>query len=397
MEERKSRETLGKLSSEDRSLSDEAEAQKAWEPYIEARLGFRNYWYPGVFSHEIKEGQSIALHILGERILLRRSEGRVYAVQDRCAHRGVPFSVRPESYTPDTLTCWYHGWTYNLADGELCDVLTEPGCALIGKVRIKTYPTQEQKGMVFVFVGDIEPPDIRDDTPPGFLDRGFETDGIRREVKSNWRLGVENGFDSTHIYMHRNAKLIRANKLMLPLGLIPTDKQSMEARTGPGPKGVIDKFAQNYRPVFEASIRGSQVKVVSPGIYGEKILPGELSVWLPGVLKVDPFPDPSLIQFEWYVPMDEKTHMYWAVLGRRVGSEEDTSAFHAEFHALWEGIGLREGFNDDDIWAREAMERFYSEEDGWHRERLFRPDMCITEWRKLASRHNRGIQGGARS
>ena len=42
--------------------------------------------------------------------------------------------------------------------------------------------------------------------------------------------------------------------------------------------------------------------------------------------------------------------------------------------------------------AREQIERFYAEEDGWHRERLYRPDLIITEWRKLASVHNRGIQ-----
>jgi carbazole 1,9a-dioxygenase terminal dioxygenase component len=168
----------------------------------------------------------------------------------------------------------------------------------------------------------------------------------------------------------------------------------MEAVTGPGRKGVVDKFAQNYRPVFEATLQGTDIKVTSPGIKGEKMLPAELSMWLPCALKVDPFPDPSLIQFEWYVPVDEKTHMYWAVLGRYVRSPEEAEAFHGEFKSLWESIGLREGFNDDDIWAREAMERFYAEEDGWHRERLFRPDMCITEWRKLASQHHRGIQKG---
>jgi carbazole 1,9a-dioxygenase len=49
-------------------------------------------------------------------------------------------------------------------------------------------------------------------------------------------------------------------------------------------------------------------------------------------------------------------------------------------------------FNMDDVVAREAMERFYAEEGGWQRERLYRPDIIITEWRKLASAHNRGIQ-----
>ena len=49
-------------------------------------------------------------------------------------------------------------------------------------------------------------------------------------------------------------------------------------------------------------------------------------------------------------------------------------------------------FNVDDVTAREAMEVFYAQEGGWEKERLYRPDVIITEWRKLASTHNRGIQ-----
>ena len=54
--------------------------------------------------------------------------------------------------------------------------------------------------------------------------------------------------------------------------------------------------------------------------------------------------------------------------------------------------GALQGFNDDDIWAREAMQKFYADETGWLREQLFEADGNILEWRKLASRHNRGIQ-----
>jgi hypothetical protein len=46
----------------------------------------------------------------------------------------------------------------------------------------------------------------------------------------------------------------------------------------------------------------------------------------------------------------------------------------------------------DAVLAREQIERFYVEEDGWHREHLYRPDLIITEWRKLASTHHRAIQ-----
>jgi len=51
-----------------------------------------------------------------------------------------------------------------------------------------------------------------------------------------------------------------------------------------------------------------------------------------------------------------------------------------------------EGFNDDDVWAREAMVEFYADDWGWVKEMLFEPDMAIVDWRKLASQHNRGLQ-----
>jgi hypothetical protein len=44
------------------------------------------------------------------------------------------------------------------------------------------------------------------------------------------------------------------------------------------------------------------------------------------------------------------------------------------------------------VFAREQMDLPYGEEDFWHRERLFQPDLDIIQWRLRASRHHRGIQ-----
>src|SRR5262245_23739040 len=230
------------------------QVKQSWRPYLEAKLGFRNHWYPALFSHDLEGDEPKSVKILGERILMRRVSGQTFALEDRCAHRRVPFSAKIECYTKETITCWYHGFTYDFRNGKLVAVLTEPGGTLVGKMSIKTYPVQETHGMLFVFVGDGEPPELQDDVPPGFLDDALATGGIRRAVNSNWRLGAENGFDTTHIYIHRNSKLLHATDALLPLGLVPTNKQSMDIVTGPGPKGVIDKLASNYLPVFESAV-----------------------------------------------------------------------------------------------------------------------------------------------
>ncbi|HEV8711687.1 MAG TPA: Rieske 2Fe-2S domain-containing protein [Candidatus Binatia bacterium] len=362
------------------------QVKQSWRPYVEAKLGFRNHWYPALFSHDLEGDEPKPVKILGERILMRRVGGQAFALEDRCAHRRVPFSAKIECYTQETITCWYHGFTYDFRDGKLVGVLTEPGCTLVGKMSIKTYAVQETHGMLFVFVGDGEPPELQDDVPPGFLDEALATHGIRRAVNSNWRLGAENGFDTTHIYIHRNSKFLRTTDALLPLGLIPTNKQSMDIVKGPGPKGVIDKLASNYLPVFESTI--DTVKVTAKLKPNGKVVASTVSIWLPCVLRVEDFPAPEITQFEWYVPIDEKTHMYWQVLGKRV---KEASAFRSEVDSYWQEVALR-GFNDDDVWAREALEDAYTAGEGWTKERLFKPDMCIVEWRKLASTYHRGIQ-----
>ena len=74
--------------------------------YVEGKLGFRNHWYPTLLSEELAEGEFKAHEILGDRLLLTRVDGEVFAVRDRCLHRGVPFSRKPECYKKGTITCW---------------------------------------------------------------------------------------------------------------------------------------------------------------------------------------------------------------------------------------------------------------------------------------------------
>ncbi len=385
------------LSEEARAEREVAEAArtKPWQPYLDAALGFRNHWYPAFFSHELAEGAVRAERLLGESLFFKRVGGQVYAVEDRCLHRGAPFSARPECYSPNTVTCWYHGFTYDVRDGRLMAIITDPDSALIGKVSLQRYPVQETQGLVFVFVGDLDPPPpLALDVQPGFLDADLAVypRGERAPVASNWRLAAENGFDASHIYIHRNSPLIVGQHRPLPLATLLCSREGMVVAAEGAPKGVV-KGSGKRLPVWETEIEGVKVRA--------RFLPGEnggpsrtspdTSMWLPCGLKVDPFPAPGMIQFEWYVPIDERSHMYTVTWGQYVRSPEQAARFYADVDAGWKDMVTRQ-FNHDDVLAREQIERFYAEEDGWHRERLYRPDLIITEWRKLASAHNRGIQ-----
>ncbi len=357
--------------------------------YVEAKLGFRNHWYPTLFSDELAEGEFKSHRILGDRLLLTRVDGKVFAVRDRCSHRGVAFSRRPECFKKGTITCWYHAFTYKLETGELCDIITNPRSNLIGRVHIPVYQVQEAKGIIFVFMGDIDPPELDDDLPPDFLDENVAIRGVRQEVASNWRIGCENGFDSTHVFIHKESILVKGNDISLPLGFVPTSKETFKiVDEETGPKGVYDLLADHCEPVFEGKVEG---ETVMRGHMGANRVAYDISIWLPGVLRVDPWPDPSLTQFEWYVPIDEDNHFYIQTLGRTISSPEDEDIFAKEFDEKWQPMALA-GFNDDDIWAREAQQEFYKNDEAWYKEQLFEPDRNISKWRQLASRRNRGIQ-----
>ena len=363
-----------------------------WKGYVEAKLGFRNHWYPVRFSKELDEGQIEVIELLGERLLLKRIEGKVYAMRDRCLHRGVPLSRKPDCYTKDTITCWYHGYTYRFQTGELVNILAVPDSRLIGRRKIVTYPVEEAKGLIFVFLGDEDlVHDLKKDVPPGFLDEDVMVLGKHRVVNSNWRLGAENGFDGLHIFIHKDTTLRHYRTFNFPIGHTPLPGAVQVIEDADGPKGVTDDFAQ-HTPVWDGVIDG-EVVVSGPRsaqIKGTSAAAGT-SIWLPGVLKVENFPVGGLTQFEWYVPLDAERHLYVQTIGKACATDEERMTFANEFETTWKPHGL-DGFNADDIWAREVTEPFYADDYGWVDEMLCEPDETILQWRRLASRHGRGIQ-----
>ena len=388
----------------------EVSHKKPWQRWIDAEFGLRNYWYPAALSQHLPEGKATAIRLLGEGILLTRQNGKLYALEDRCCHRGVRFSRRPLFYTKETLTCWYHTFTYNLDDGKLRCVLNEPNCALVGKVGVKTYPIREAKGAVFVFVGDIDPPDLSADLPPNFLDDDMAIAVAEPyEVKANWRLGCENGFDPGHHFIHNWSRWTLDASMPMAFGWLAKKEDLLKVTTynttEPGPKGFT-RIAANTQMFFEATIPGrngtndvrvtlptartktpEQIEAMMQGIYKATV-----GLWLPCGLKVDPWPAPPIIHYEFYVPKDDGVHTYFQFGGLRVKSAEEHDRWVQEdAHSLWE-VPVVVNFTVDDAFARESMQPFYGDEDGWYRERLYQPDIEITTWRKFASDHARGVQ-----
>jgi carbazole 1,9a-dioxygenase terminal dioxygenase component len=370
---------------------------KTWRNYLAAKVGFRNHWYAAFYSRELGEGEFLARVILGEDVLFRRVGGKVHAVKNRCIHRGVRFSEKPECHTPGTITCWYHGFTYRWEDGVLCNVIGAPQSQLIGKRRIKVYPVEEALGMVFVFIGDADArqPPLQSDVPPTFFDAGRVLEGESRVVEANWRSGPEGGLDEIHRYLHRDSRLLLNTKATMPLGHVGVRAQCEVVEPEDGPKGIIDHFNAGAM-YFEADIEDAKGIVTGVRFADTSGTPKprrtvSASVWLPAVLRVQGFPAPDLTFFEFYTPINETQHRCFLAITRVCETEEERASFRADFVTRWRRYAI-EDFLSQDISARESTQWFYRHDRAWLEEVLVEDDFMLMEWRRLASRHARGIQ-----
>jgi carbazole 1,9a-dioxygenase len=398
-----------------------------WPRYMQAELGLRNYWYPIFFSNELEEGATRAETVLGERLFFKRVNGVVWAVEDRCLHRGVAFSARPECYSENTITCWLHGFTFDVRDGKLVQVLSYPDAGVIGKVALRTYPVREMGRTVFVYIGDGEPVPYEEDMPRVLLaaERGEVRMAfhplIRVKINGNWRSAAENAYDSIHIFGHRFSELQKRGMAYFPLGTY-TSRSDRVVLDEPGrAKGLTTKRQwANSSMTWECEVEGVLVQAEgSPQIRaqaerldgmvvqdeGKEIDFSDLTkvqnlpavMYLPGIFEVNGFPQYGWCHWEWYVPIDEDHHMYTILHGAIVESDEEEEAFHKKVSEEWGPLVYStrddiEGFNNFDAFIRSEVHHAYAREGWWGRERLTAPDIGITGWRRLVETHARGIQ-----
>lgn len=368
---------------------------RAWEDYYKAKAGFRNYWYAAAFSHEIPDGDHLARTILGEEILFRRINGKVHAMRDRCIHRGIKLSDQVECHTDGTITCWWHGFTFRWSDGLVTDIVGAPDSGHVGRARIKVYPVEEAQGMVFVFIGDDdgEAPPLSDHLPPGFLDADRVMEGESMVVSANWRMGPEGGIDEIHRYLHRTSTLLLDVKGAMPLGHRGVHEQCEIVEEETGPKGIIDRFAGDTM-YFEVPIDGVEgavtgVRFADTGIKRKRTV--ATSCWLPGILRVEGFPEDGGAFYEFYVPIDAHTYRGFMVISQLCPTPEAAHAFRSRYMTRWRPYAVR-NFLQQDNKARESAGRAYANDRFWVHERLCREDFMLIEWRKLCARNSKGVQ-----
>ncbi|MGW3952294.1 Rieske 2Fe-2S domain-containing protein [Streptomyces sp. NPDC004752] len=368
-----------------RPVSDpEGQDWSAWPVYNSATLGFRDFWYPVQWAGQVGE-KPVPITLLGEKIVLVRDKGVVHALHDRCPHRGVPLSLGRRQF-PGTLSCPYHGWTYDLNDGKLCAVLTDgPDSPICGKLAVRTYPVAERLGLVWVYMGDGEAPPVERDIPEELLSDPFVMGGRTDIRKGNWRFAAENGFDEGHAKYLHNTALWRLFKVM------PAWNKTRIVESGSWLIRVQDEvhWEADYPGVGTWSNKRWWKRAALPDRPGKSgdinpviarmDLPGFVSIRLPGLLRVA---YPHFIHYEWYVPVDAE-HVRYVQIMVRFETGPKAALFKAKYLAAVRWL-FHGQFTGQDAWMVDVMDA--------PPERLYRPDLSLTAWRRHIERSRPTVQ-----
>jgi phenylpropionate dioxygenase-like ring-hydroxylating dioxygenase large terminal subunit len=354
----------------------------SWPNYQAAKAGFRGYWYPVAFSSQIT-GKPTGVTLVGERIMVMRDAGKVYAMKDRCPHRGVPLSYGSQQF-PGTVTCVYHGWTFDLKTGDLAAAITDgPNSPICGKVTQPTFEAAERLGMVWIYVGDgEEAPPIDEQLPEELVSNPAVVGARIQPREGNWRFAVENGYDEGHAkFLHRTAlwRLFKSMPVYNDTRIEQRgrwiyrvqEKQYWEADFGHlGPWSGQAWY--KMRPPKETANIGNtgSHRTVNPTIAAQNF-PGFASVSMPGVLRIV---YPTFIHYEFYVPVDADHHLYVGVMANFARGVK-TLPFYAKYLGAVRWL-FHGQFSGQDKWMVEVTDA--------PPERLYRPDDSLLKWRKLA-------------
>lgn len=131
----------------------------------------RDIWWFAALSSEVAPGSLKRHELLGEPVLIGRTRaGHVFAMRDICPHRAAPLSagrVVDRDGEGETVECPYHGWRFR-PDGGCAAIpsLTADQDFEVERIKVRSYPTAESQGLVFVWMGSDPRGGSEPDLPP---------------------------------------------------------------------------------------------------------------------------------------------------------------------------------------------------------------------------------------
>lgn len=169
---------------------------------------WKRFWLPVLRGAALEAGGTPKkVEMLCEKyVAFRGDNGKVGFLYEACPHRGISLAMgRNEN---NRLTCIFHGWSFD-AEGNCTNMSTEKDQSFCSKVKGQGFPVREAGGIVWVYLGEGE--------PPKFNDYAFtQVDSIHVRPRAsyneaNWFQNVETLMDSAHINLLHNDSTANAD------------------------------------------------------------------------------------------------------------------------------------------------------------------------------------------
>lgn len=161
-----------------------------------------NHWYAVGWTRDVKSAQVICVTLWQQTIALYRdTRGRLYALRDRCPHRGV--ELHRGKVKGQHLVCRYHGWEFD-GRGECVCIPYWPSAQKLPSAQVRSYPVQERYGLIWLFSGD---PTLADDRQipeiPEFAEPGWLMIPVSVHFQAHFTICNENTMDVFHGALHQ--------------------------------------------------------------------------------------------------------------------------------------------------------------------------------------------------
>jgi phenylpropionate dioxygenase-like ring-hydroxylating dioxygenase large terminal subunit len=157
------------------------------------------YWYVACESGRLNR-RPRAIQLLSRHIVVfRMADGTPAALEDRCAHRGMPLAAG--AVCGDALQCPYHGWRY--AKTGVATIPSAPGAAS-SDCSVPAFQCREQDGYIWVCLAD-EPVSAAPPKFPHLDEPGWTTFTLCNRFEAPVEACLENFLDCPHAtFVHRS-------------------------------------------------------------------------------------------------------------------------------------------------------------------------------------------------
>src|SRR5260221_7008630 len=165
----------------------------------------RRYWQPMALADEMKGERAVkAVRLLGENLVLYKTQKSFGLMQRHCPHRGADLAFgRLEE---DGLRCSFHGWKFN-ATGKCIETPAEPeGSRLCEHIKTVSYPVVEKSGILFAWLGESNGKEQAPAFPhfDCFVAPDAYTFAFKGYWDCNWLQALEVGIDPAHAsWLHK--------------------------------------------------------------------------------------------------------------------------------------------------------------------------------------------------